>query len=115
MLLARVAGQVWGAKQAESLSGRRLLVVQPLTAKIKSEAALPPGASVKGSDLMTQPRAIVAVDQLGAGPGELVLVAHGSRCRDLTLGEGVATKDVIVAIVDDTQTFLPRQRIGVIE
>ena len=25
-------------------------------------------------------------DRLGAGPGELVLVAHGSRCRDLTIG-----------------------------
>jgi hypothetical protein len=29
-----------------------------------------------------------------------VLVAHGSRCRDLALSAHVADKDVIVAIVD---------------
>jgi microcompartment protein CcmK/EutM len=43
---------------------------------------------------------VVAVDGLRAGPGDSVLVAHGSRVRDLTVGERVATKDVIIAIVD---------------
>ncbi|MBW2735713.1 MAG: ethanolamine utilization protein EutN, partial [Deltaproteobacteria bacterium] len=37
---------------------------------------------------------------LGAGPGELVLTAHGSRCRDLTLGEHTPTKELVIAIVD---------------
>jgi microcompartment protein CcmK/EutM len=46
------------------------------------------------------------VDHLGAGPGELVLVAHGSRCRDLTIGEKVPTKDVILAIVDQAELTL---------
>ena len=45
---------------------------------------------------------VAAVDRLGAGPGELVLVAHGSRVRDLTVGEGVCDKDIVVAIVDGT-------------
>jgi microcompartment protein CcmK/EutM len=40
------------------------------------------------------------VDALGAGPGEWVLVAHGSRVRDLTVGPEVADKDIIVGIVD---------------
>jgi ethanolamine utilization protein EutN len=43
---------------------------------------------------------VVAVDRLGAGVGDQVLVAHGSRVRDLTLGPLVPVKDVIVAIVD---------------
>jgi hypothetical protein len=43
---------------------------------------------------------IVAVDGLGAGPGERVIVAHGSRVRDLTVGPAVADKDIVVAIVD---------------
>ena len=43
---------------------------------------------------------VCAVDALGAGPGEWVLYAHGSRVRDLTLGAEVADKDVVVAIVD---------------
>jgi ethanolamine utilization protein EutN len=46
---------------------------------------------------------VVAVDRLGAGPGDRVLVAHGSRVRDLTLGEAVPVKDVIVAIVDGVE------------
>ncbi len=43
----------------------------------------------------------VVVDNLGAGPGELVLVAHGSRCRDIAVGAEVAAKELTVAIVDD--------------
>ena len=46
---------------------------------------------------------VVAVDALGAGPGELVLIAHGSRVCDLTVGTPVADKDIVVAIVDGYQ------------
>ena len=86
MLLARVIGNIWGARQASSLEGYRLLLVQPL------------GVSCGGDGTGTSR---VVVDCLGAGPGELVLVAHGSRCRDITLGAPVATKEITVAIVDD--------------
>ena len=97
MLLAEVVGQVWGARQARDLDGHRLLVVRPLTARRDSGDAREAGVA----PLRRADRTIVAVDALGAGPGELVLVAHGSRCRDLTLGPSVPTKEVVVAIVDD--------------
>ncbi len=84
MLLARVEGQIWGAKKATSLDDHRLLVVRPLTARGGR-----PGEST-----------LVVVDQLGAGLGELVLVAYGSRVRDLIVGPEVATKEVTIAIVD---------------
>jgi ethanolamine utilization protein EutN len=71
-------GAVWGARQAQGLSGERLLLVE----------------RQDGSRS-------VAVDRLGAGPGDRVLTAHGSRVRDLTVGETVPLKDVIVAIIDD--------------
>ncbi len=87
MLLARVIGNVWGARQAPTLEGYRLLLVQPLDADGRRDG----GSSARR----------VVVDGLGAGPGELVLVAHGSRCRDIALGAGVATKELTVAIVDD--------------
>ena len=83
MLLARVEGQVWGAKRAATLEDQRLLRVRPLDAR---------GTLVEHT--------LVVVDGLGAGPGETVLVAHGSRVRDLTVGDDVATKEVTVAIVD---------------
>lgn len=77
MRLARVIGPVWGARRAAGLAGTKLLEVE--------------GASGDRN---------VAVDALGAGPGELVLLAHGSRVRDLTVGATVADKDIVIAIVD---------------
>ncbi len=77
MLLARVIGPVWGARHAAGLTGRKVL------------------------DLETaQGTRVSAIDALGAGPGEWVLLAHGSRVRDLTVGPTVADKDIVVAIVD---------------
>lgn len=73
----KVVGPVWGARHAAGLRGRKILEL----ASESGERAL-------------------ALDGLGAGPGEWVLVAHGSRVRDLTLGATAADKDVIVAIVD---------------
>lgn len=77
MLLARVVGPVWGTRHAEGLDGRKVLELRTL-----------------------QGGRLCAVDALGAGPGEWVLVAHGSRVRDLTVGAQVAEKDIIIAIVD---------------
>ena len=83
MLLGRVVGRLWAARQAAGLSGRKLLLVQPETAD---------GGASQGL--------IVAVDGLHAGPGDRVIVARGSRVRDLTVGDQVADKDVVIGIVD---------------
>lgn len=107
MLLARVEGNAWGAKQAEGLRGYRLLVVRPLTARpderSRDATQLEIDVDADHPGLELAHKKLVVVDRLGAGPGELVLVAHGSRCRDLTIGEQVPTKEVVVAIVDRAQ------------
>jgi ethanolamine utilization protein EutN len=77
MMLGRVVAAVWGARHAPGLDGAKLLTVE--------NAA---GARV------------TAIDRLGAGPGDRVLVAHGTRVRDLTVGETLPLKDVVVAILD---------------
>lgn len=107
MLIARVVGNVWGTKKAETLEGYRLLLVRPLAARRADEDTgetkdLPGELEIDADHqrLALSHETLVAVDRLGAGPGELVLVAHGSRCRDLTLGPAVATKELVVAIVD---------------
>lgn len=90
MRIAQVIGPVWGARHADGLHGRKILWLKTLD----------------GSQ-------VCAVDALGAGPGEWVLYAHGSRVRDLTVGETVADKDIVVAILDgvelaqSTQLHLP--------
>jgi len=82
VLLGRVVGRLWAARQASTLGGRKLLLVRPE---------------------FGPKRLVVAVDGLDAGPGDRVIVAHGSRVRDLTVGADVADKDVVVAIVDDLE------------
>jgi ethanolamine utilization protein EutN len=88
MLIGEVIGRLWASRQAAGLAGRKLLLVRPI---VNAGG----GGTAAGRGL------IVAVDGLGAGPGERVLVAHGSRVRDLTVGADVADKDIVVAIVDD--------------
>lgn len=87
MKLGRVIGAVWGARQAAGLGGAKLLEIEQLS-----------GARV------------VAIDRLGAGPGDVVLVAHGSRVRDLTVGVEVPLKDVVLAIVDGSDPPYPAAR-----
>jgi ethanolamine utilization protein EutN len=89
MLIGEVVGRLWASRQAETLGGRKLLLVRPLR-------AAGGGATTAPTD-----RLVVAVDGLSAGPGDRVLVAHGSRVRDLTVGADVADKDIVIAIVDD--------------
>ena len=82
MVIGEVVGRLWASRQAEGLAGQKLLLVRPLTAAGRST------------------RLIVAVDALDAGPGDRVIVARGSRVRDVTVGPAVADKDVVVGIVD---------------
>jgi ethanolamine utilization protein EutN len=89
VLLGRVVGRLWAARQADSLGGRKLLLIRPETAWAAGTGAPPPAN-----------RLVVAVDGLDAGPGDRVIVAHGSRVRDLTVGADVADKDVVIGIVD---------------
>jgi ethanolamine utilization protein EutN len=82
LVIGEVVGRLWASRQAEALSGQKLLLVRPLAATSRGQ------------------RLIVAVDALDAGPGDRVIVARGSRVRDVTVGETVADKDVVVGIVD---------------
>jgi ethanolamine utilization protein EutN len=82
MVIGEVVGRLWASRQTSTLDGQKLLLVRPLMAAGQST------------------RLIVAVDALDAGPGDRVIVARGSRVRDVTVGATVAEKDVVVGIVD---------------
>jgi len=83
MELAAVLGSVTATVKAKSLLRHKLLVVQPL--ELAGGASRP---------------AEVAVDTVGAGPGDRVLVARGSAARQPPESRSVATDLTIVAIVD---------------
>jgi len=86
MIFARVAGSVVCTQKDEKLVGMKLLLVQPVDLS---------GAS-KGNPL-------VAVDSVGAGEGEMVLLVQGSSSRQTSRTNNTPVDAVIFAIVDTVE------------
>ncbi len=87
MIAARVVGTVVCTRKDEKLVGSKLLVVQP----------------VNVLDLSTDGKPIVAVDSVGAGQGEIVLVVSGSSARQTSRTQNTPTDATIMAIVDSIE------------
>lgn len=83
MLLGRVIGTVWATRKDEQTVGMTFQLVQEVDLEEK-----PVGGFV------------VAVDSVGAGVGEIVLVAQGSSGRQTELTRNKPVDAVIMAIVD---------------
>lgn len=83
MILGKVIGTVWSTRKDENLTGSKFLIVRQL-------------------DLEFNPKDnfVVAVDSVGAGEGEVVLVATGSSARQTTFTKNKPIDAVIMAIVD---------------
>jgi ethanolamine utilization protein EutN len=89
MFLAKVVGHVVATQKHPKFRGMKLLLIQPYVAKGKTIAAS--GSSV------------VAVDSVGAGPGELVLFTQGSSARLTPQTKDSPTDAVIIGIVDTVE------------
>jgi ethanolamine utilization protein EutN len=101
LFLARVKGHVVATAKDPSIQGHKLLVVEPLKVEYDDMAAAAAGAG-GGGRFETTGRAIVAMDRIGAGEGQLVLIVQGSSAR---LADGMnktPTDAVVVGIVDET-------------
>ena len=89
MFVARVTGSVVSTQKVESMVGHKLLVVEPYRLEAK-----------KRESLTTTGRTFVAVDTLGAGVDDFVLLTQGSSAR-MTEGTSKLPIDaVVVGIVD---------------
>lgn len=86
MRIARVIGSAVSTIKVDSLRGSKLLVVQPTTVR---------------DELVGEP--FVAVDVVGAGEGELVLVAEGSAGRSTDLTTGAPVDAVILGVLDSLE------------
>ncbi len=84
MQLARVKGTVVSTNKAESLMGLKLLLVKPIDIETWEE---------KGE-------LTVAVDAVGAGEGEVVMLVGGSSSRQTRVTENKPTDLTIAAIID---------------
>jgi microcompartment protein CcmK/EutM len=84
MILARVVGTVVATRKDPRLEGKKLLVAKPISPQGKDEAGY-----------------VVAVDTVGAGFRETVLIVSGSSAR---MADGLKDTPVDAAIVGIVDT-----------
>jgi len=89
MILARVEGSVIATKKNAKMTGHKFLVVRPLVIDSPKATAFKPGANT-----------LVAVDSLGAGEGDVVLVVQGSSARLAAENRDSPVDAVVIGIVD---------------
>ena len=83
MQLARVVGTLVATRKDEKMEGLKFLIVHPIT-----------------TDGQDTSNALVAVDAVGAGVGEVVMIATGSSARQTVMTDRRPCDAVIMAIVD---------------
>ena len=103
MFLGRVNGHVVATAKDPAIQGKKLLVVEPLKIEYTDPlaAANRSDAQSSGGSFVPTGRAIVVMDMIGAGDGQLVLITQGSSAR---MAEGcgkVPTDAVVIGIVDE--------------
>lgn len=89
MFIAKVIGALVSTQKTEVLCGHKLLLVEPYRLDIN-----------KRDDLVTAGRTFVAVDTLGAGEGEMVLITQGSSARMTPETKTLPIDTVVIGIVD---------------
>jgi microcompartment protein CcmK/EutM len=86
MLLGKVVGTVVSTNKEKELEGLKFLLVRGLDSENRPTGAL-----------------VVAVDAVGAGPGEVVLFASGSSARQTAVTKDRPVDATIMAIVDQVE------------
>ena len=92
MFLARVTGSVVATQKVASMTGHKLLTVEPLR------------VDPAGRDrLVGTGRTFVCVDTVGAGQGEMVLIVQGSSARLTPETEKLPVDATVIGIVDSVR------------
>jgi ethanolamine utilization protein EutN len=88
MNLGKVVGTVISTRKDEKLTGTTLQVVRQIDLDLEETGSF-----------------VVAVDAVGAGPGEIVLYASGSSARQTPITQDRPADAVIMAIVDAVEVL----------
>src|SRR3989304_715596 len=89
MFIAKVTGSLVATQKVSSMKGRKMLLVEPYRLDPQNR-----------DSLVTTGRSLVAVDTVGAGEGEFVLITQGSSARLTPETKSLPIDTVIVGIVD---------------
>lgn len=88
MIIGKVVGSIFSTRKSEKLTGNKFMIVQPVDMDKKPNG-----------DVM------VAIDIIGAGMGEHVLIAQGSAARVGCDMSDAPVDAAIVGIVDEGQDW----------
>lgn len=89
MFIAKVIGSIVSTQKAESMVGRKLLLIEPYVLDVPTRSKL----EIYG-------KTMVAVDTVGAGENEFVLVVQGSSARMTPETKPLPVDATIVGIID---------------
>ena len=84
MFIGRVVGSLWATRKTDNTTGVKFLIVQPYNLR-----------KVPNTDT------VVAADVLGAGEGELVMVAYGRAARLAIGNENMSIEAAVTGIIDE--------------
>ena len=90
MFVAKVTGAVVSTQKVDSMKGCKLLIVEPYRVDPQSR-----------DSLTTTGRSFVAVDMMGSGVGDMVLISQGSSARFTPETSKLPIDCVIIGIVDN--------------
>ena len=89
MFVAKVTGSVVATQKVSSMTGHKLLAVEPMRVDPANRAKL-----------IGTGRTFICVDTVGAGLGEMVLIVQGSSARLTPETEKLPIDATIIGIVD---------------
>jgi ethanolamine utilization protein EutN len=89
MFVALVTGSVVATQKTAAMTGHKLLVVEPYRLDDKTR-----------TKLVSTGRTFIAVDTLGAGEGQFVLVTQGSSARLTPETKTLPIDAVVIGLVD---------------
>ena len=92
MFIAKVTGSVVATQKTASMTGHKMLVVEPYRVDEKTRSHLVPTG-----------RTFIAVDTLGAGDEQFVLITQGSSARLTPETKSLPIDAVIIGLVDTVQ------------
>ncbi len=94
MFLARVTGNVVSTHKVPAMKGQKLLTVEPVRID-----------SGKKAELVSTGRTFVAIDLVGVGEGELVLIVQGSSARMAEEASKLPIDTAIIGLVNQVNAF----------
>lgn len=87
MYIGKVVGHLWSTKKEDSLTGMKLMIIEPMDPLNNCKERLP----------------LVAVDSVGAGIGEIVIYTTGSSARKAVMNQEVPIDAAVLGIVDNVE------------